>query len=135
MTLFWKNFAYLCHSCGLSPNKWASENDFSSGAITNWKNGVIPRDKKLVYICKYFGVQLTDILNVDMEASHIVPHNENTQKVVEIKKDNDTAKEKGDNTITALSPKEKELLALVKRMSDSEIEQLRDFIYELYTKG
>ena len=57
--MFWKNFSNLCVKIGKSPNAVAKELALSSGSITSWKNGAIPRDTTLIKIADYFGVDVS----------------------------------------------------------------------------
>ena len=65
--MFWKNFLKLCSSKEKSPNKIAKEIGISSGAITNWKNGVTPQDSTLQKIADYFGVTVDALLSDSAE--------------------------------------------------------------------
>lgn len=61
--MFWVNYAELCQKNGISPNKAASEIGISSGSVTAWKNGRIPRVAVLRRIAEYFGVSVEDLLS------------------------------------------------------------------------
>ena len=56
--MFWDNFLSLCSRDGLSPNAVAAELGKSSGSVTAWKNGTVPRETTLRKIADYFGVSV-----------------------------------------------------------------------------
>ncbi len=61
--MFWENYSELCKKKGVSPNKAAAEIGISSGSVTAWKNGRLPRSAALVEISEYFGVTVEDLLS------------------------------------------------------------------------
>lgn len=54
--MFWSQFSYLCKCAGKSPNAIASELGISSGSITAWRKGALPRNSTLKKLTQYFGV-------------------------------------------------------------------------------
>ena len=65
--MFWTNYLYLCKSVGKAPNAVASELGIkSSGTVSAWKNGSLPRQKAANDIAAYFGVNADDLINVDL---------------------------------------------------------------------
>ena len=58
---FFDQFVALCKNKGVSPNFVAREIGVSSGSVTAWKQGVIPRSATLTKIADYFEVS-TDYL-------------------------------------------------------------------------
>ena len=60
--MFWDNFVNLCDQQKKSPNKVASEIGCSSGSITAWKQGRLPRKSTLVQIADYFDVTVEELL-------------------------------------------------------------------------
>lgn len=54
--MFWENYIMLCKGVNKSPNKVANEIGCSSGSVTAWKNGRIPKWGTLSKIAEYFGV-------------------------------------------------------------------------------
>ncbi len=55
--MFWEKYCALCTSIRKAPNVVASEIGIkSSGSVTGWKNGAIPRLSILHKIADYFGV-------------------------------------------------------------------------------
>lgn len=55
--MFWDNFVRLCYSMGKSPNAVASEIGLkSTGTVTGWKNGAIPRPSVIQKLASYFNV-------------------------------------------------------------------------------
>ena len=62
--MFWNTFAKLCVDAGKSPNTVAAECGVkSSGTVTGWKNGAMPRSAVLRRISEYFGVSVEDLLD------------------------------------------------------------------------
>lgn len=58
---FWQQFKLLCEQRGKAPSTVAKEIGFSTGSISNWKNGTIPKGEGLQKIANYFTVT-TDYL-------------------------------------------------------------------------
>lgn len=54
--MFWSVFVDLCAKRGVSPNAVAKELTLSSGSVTSWKGGAIPRPTTIRKIADYFGV-------------------------------------------------------------------------------
>lgn len=54
--MFWSAFVDLCAKRGVSPNAVAKELTLSSGSVTSWKGGAIPRPTTIKRIADYFGV-------------------------------------------------------------------------------
>lgn len=54
--MFWENFVDLCSQNGTSPNAVAAELGKSSGSVTAWKNGAVPRETTLKKIAEHFSV-------------------------------------------------------------------------------
>lgn len=54
--MFWSVFVDLCAKRGVSPNAVAKELNLSSGSVTSWKGGAIPRPTTIKRIADYFGV-------------------------------------------------------------------------------
>jgi transcriptional regulator with XRE-family HTH domain len=54
--MFWSVFVGLCAQRGVSPNAVAKELALSSGSVTSWKCGAIPRPTTIKKIADYFAV-------------------------------------------------------------------------------
>lgn len=54
--MFWDNFVSLCNIHKVSPNGVAKQLGFSTGTVTWWKKGRMPRDTALKKIADFFGV-------------------------------------------------------------------------------
>lgn len=63
--MFWTQYQFLCQSVGKSPNGVAKEIGLSSGSVTFWKNGKIPKSDTLKKIADYFGVTVDFLLGDD----------------------------------------------------------------------
>lgn len=61
--MFWRNYADLCEAVGKAPNVVAREVGIkSSGTVTGWRNGAIPRPSVLSKIAEYFGISVRDLV-------------------------------------------------------------------------
>lgn len=66
--MFWNTFAKLCVDAGKSPNTVAAECGVkSSGTVTGWKNGAIPRPSVLRRIAEYFGVTVAELVGHSLD--------------------------------------------------------------------
>lgn len=60
--MFWSNFISLCNSVNKAPNVVAAEVGVkSSGTVTGWKNGALPREGVLLKLADYFGVTVAEL--------------------------------------------------------------------------
>lgn len=59
---FFEQFVALCKSKGVSPNYAAREIGASSGSVTAWKQGTLPRSATLAKLADYFGVSTDQLL-------------------------------------------------------------------------
>ena len=69
--MFWENYENLCKSKGVSPNKAASQIGVSSGSVTAWKNGRIPRLSVLTKIAEYFNTSVEELLSTKQKPAEI----------------------------------------------------------------
>ena len=60
--MFWEQYQKLCQKLGKSPNGVAKELGLSSGTVTFWKNGKIPKSDTLQKIADYFNVTVDYLL-------------------------------------------------------------------------
>ena len=60
--MFWENFIELCKNKNVSPNGLAKELSISSGAVTAWKNGRVPKWQTLEVIANYFDVTVEELI-------------------------------------------------------------------------
>ena len=60
--MFWDNFVSFCASNGESPNAVAAKLKLSSGSVTSWKGGTIPRETTLKKLADYFGITVDVLL-------------------------------------------------------------------------
>lgn len=67
--MFWDNFVTLCAQRGTSPNAVAAELKKSSGSVTAWKNGSVPRETTLKKIADYFEISIDQLLYDQKEKS------------------------------------------------------------------
>lgn len=59
---FWERFESECNKIGKKPNPVAQEIGISSGSVTKWKSGAIPKSTVLLKIANYFGVSAAYLL-------------------------------------------------------------------------
>lgn len=59
---FWENYSKLCSERGESPNSIAAQLGYSSGSVTAWKQGRVPKYQTLEVIAKHFGVSVEYLL-------------------------------------------------------------------------
>lgn len=68
--MFWDNFLFYCNQKGVSPNAAASDVGVkSSGTVTGWKNGAIPRKAVLKRLADYFEITIEDLTGEQNEKS------------------------------------------------------------------
>ena len=61
--MFWDNFLFYCNQKGVAPNVAAQSVGIkSSGTVTGWKNGAIPRRGVLKKLAQYFEISVLDLV-------------------------------------------------------------------------
>jgi len=67
--MFWNTYTRLCAKVGKAPNVIAREvcGVKSTGTVTGWKNGAIPRNNVLSQLSDYFGVSTDYLLTGENE--------------------------------------------------------------------
>lgn len=72
--MFWENYLLLCGSVGKSPNAVASEIGIkSSGTVTGWSNGAIPRKSVIFKLCRYFDVTEDQLFSDNFIMNRVPP--------------------------------------------------------------
>lgn len=71
--MFWTIFSQLCDNINKKPNPVAAELKISSGTVTLWKNGSIPRSEYLIKLADYFGVSIDYLLGRPERSEPAVP--------------------------------------------------------------
>lgn len=56
--MFYERFCLACKEEGLKPTKVVQELGLSSGNMTNWKNGRVPKTEVALKIASYLGVSV-----------------------------------------------------------------------------
>lgn len=56
--MFWERFLAECNLIGKKPNPVAKELGVSSGTVTGWKRGSLPKPEVLSKIASYFNVSV-----------------------------------------------------------------------------
>lgn len=69
MTLFYKNYLYLCNQNHKSPSVVAVELGFNRSANTAWSRGSLPKPINRQAIADYFNVELDDLFFRDITGS------------------------------------------------------------------
>ena len=94
--MFWTNYVRLCLGVGKSPNQVAAECGVkSSGTVTGWRNGALPRPPVLKQIAEFFSVTIDDLLKDNEKPAPLI----------------------GDGLTSA----QKELIRLLPLLTDSEV--------------
>lgn len=65
---FFEKYDSLCKSRNETPNSVAKIIGASSGSVTAWKNGTVPRPATIVKIAEYFSVSVDFFLDSDKSA-------------------------------------------------------------------
>lgn len=62
--MFWDNYVKLCNSVNKAPNVVASEIGIkSSGTVTGWSYGALPRHGTAIKLADYFGITVEELMN------------------------------------------------------------------------
>lgn len=69
--MFWDNYYRLCAKEGKTPNKVAAELEISSGTVTGWKKGALPRPQVMQKLCDHFGVTKEQLIADEDAATSI----------------------------------------------------------------
>lgn len=121
--MFWENFKKLCDSIGKKPNPVASELGFSSGNVTAWKNGRIPKWTNLQKIADYFQVSVEDLIS----SPDILIHSKNGNSYIVEDMTPNKQKEKTAET-DSLSPIKQKILNNCSNLSEKELDDVLDYI-------
>lgn len=62
--MFWERFVSECERVGKKPNPVGKDVGVSSGTVTGWKNGVVPKPECLQRIADYFGCTTDYLLGI-----------------------------------------------------------------------
>lgn len=82
--MFWERFSEECNRIKKKPNTVAEELGISSGAVTNWKNGAVPRGSTLQKLAAYFNVSADYLLGREASESE-TESDELTEYLTELK--------------------------------------------------
>lgn len=87
--MFWDVFSSLCAEKGVSPNTVAAAIGCrSTGTVSGWKNGAVPRNSVKLKLANYFGVE-TSIFNEETEQEEKPAIQTNSELYSELYKDVD----------------------------------------------
>lgn len=105
--MFWQNYLRLCNEIEKAPNVVANEIGIkSSGTVTGWKNGAMPRQQVLRRLSDYFGVSVASLLEEN---------------------DLDEPEKPATETGDGLTAEQQNLIDLISRMTDYEVSVLLAF--------
>ena len=91
--MFWEIFVRLCQIGGVSPNAVAKKAGVkSSGTVSAWKKGTMPRDGVLKAIADYFGVDTDFLLGLSAEGYAFATESHLIQLRAEYENETDPAK-------------------------------------------
>ena len=66
--MFWDNFLFYCNQKGVAPNVAAQSVGIkSSGTVTGWKNGAMPRPGVLSKLAQYFEISVLDLVGEEQK--------------------------------------------------------------------
>lgn len=111
--MFYDNFMHLCDIHNVKPYALVKKlGAKSNSVVAQWKNGSVPRDPLLSNIANYFEVSVQELLFGDLCSNKKSPLAE--------------ARE--------LSNEERELIELVKSLSEEEVKELSRFVDYIISK-
>lgn len=87
--MFWDNYKSFCDRISKSPNAVASELGYSSGSVTAWKNGRVPKWESLKKIADYFNVSVETLIKDDNKKE--LPESEKLENCVVFHRDGKTS--------------------------------------------
>lgn len=73
--MFWDVYTRLCAKVGKAPNVVAREvcGVKSTGTVTGWKNGAVPRNGVLAKLADYFGVTVEELTGEEQKEKPSTP--------------------------------------------------------------
>lgn len=127
--MFWEKYTELCKSVGKSPNAVAEECGIkSTGSVTGWKKGAMPRNPVLKRIADYFHVPITyfyvdnNIENyVSSSLSDAMSLSENGQKNKPVT-ESDGVEESYESAVLNASERERNIILRILQMSPEQQE-------------
>ena len=66
VTMFYKNFVYLCEKNGVSRSNVCKKLGLSENAWKRWENESTPRKSTVLAVSRFFGVSYEDLLHKDL---------------------------------------------------------------------
>ena len=107
--MFWNVYAHLCAKAGKAPNVVAREvcGVKSTGTVTGWKNGAVPRNGVLAKLADYFGVTVEELTGEEQ------------------KEKPSTA---GEMDLSSLSPEDAELVKKILNASEAKKNAIRELL-------
>ena len=67
--MFYDNFCSICKEKGFKPTKVVQELGLSSGNMTNWKNGRVPKTEVALKIANYLGVSVDYLMDKESNSN------------------------------------------------------------------
>lgn len=86
--MFYQRLHEICKEKGTSVTKMTKELGLSSGNLTNWKNGRLPKTEIAMKIADYLGVSLHYLMGeTDQKEKPSIDSDERLQKLYDVVKD------------------------------------------------
>ena len=83
--MFWENFDYLSRKIGSNPNAVAAACGVkSSGSVSAWKDGAIPKPKTVEKIASYFGITVDEIMGEFIPEKQKAPSGQDDAPIMKI---------------------------------------------------
>lgn len=67
--MFYEHFCHICKEKGIKPTKVVTDLHLSSGNMTNWKRGRVPKTDVAIRIAEYLGVTVDYLLENDSNSN------------------------------------------------------------------
>lgn len=103
--MFWEKFCKICQERGTTPTAVVLALNLSKGSVTHWRQGKTPHPATLTKIANHFGISVSQLIENDTDAT----------------------------TIT-ITPEEKNLLELIKSLTEDEVKQASDYLEYIISK-
>nr|DAF04419.1 MAG TPA: SOS-response transcriptional repressor [Caudoviricetes sp.] len=131
--MFWDNYLFLCNSVGKSPNAVAAEIGIkSSGTVTGWSKGSVPRKSILFKLSEYFKIGMDDLLSDSLQMNAVTPE-QSTRGMTEEQREayyRDLHKKEPPEMIGGLTEEDMEILKRFRNASPKKKEAIRMLLEE-----
>lgn len=131
--MFWDNYLFLCNSVGKSPNAVAAEIGIkSSGTVTGWSKGSVPRKSILFKLSEYFKIGMDDLLSDSLQMNAVTPE-QSTRGMTEEQRESyyrELHKKEPPEMIGGLTEEDMEILKRFRNASPKKKEAIRMLLEE-----